>query len=96
LVNEPIFNVDQFNIRAVPNLDLPAICSPKFKPGPPTEEAQVLSDRLNEALIACAFPFAFPIEFFNDLSIAPKLCRYLRSAYTQARQFGYSTLTQRA
>ncbi|KAJ8596856.1 hypothetical protein M405DRAFT_756868 [Rhizopogon salebrosus TDB-379] len=35
----------------VPNLDLPAICSPKFKPGPPTEEAQVLSDRLNEALI---------------------------------------------
>ncbi|KIK48541.1 hypothetical protein CY34DRAFT_798029 [Suillus luteus UH-Slu-Lm8-n1] len=36
----------------VPNIDLPAICSPKFKPGPPTEEAQVLSDRLNEALIA--------------------------------------------
>ncbi|KAF8916305.1 ribosomal protein S5 domain 2-type protein [Mucidula mucida] len=35
----------------VPNLDLPAICSPKFKPGPPTEEAQVLSDRLNEILI---------------------------------------------
>jgi|SRR6267154_3392563 len=37
--------------HAVPNLDLPAICSPKFKPGPPTEEAQVLSDRLNEALV---------------------------------------------
>ncbi|KAG6899991.1 hypothetical protein C0993_004610 [Termitomyces sp. T159_Od127] len=36
----------------VPNLDLPAMCSPKFKPGPPTEEAQVLSDRLNEVLIA--------------------------------------------
>ncbi|KAG6844360.1 hypothetical protein H0H87_007541 [Tephrocybe sp. NHM501043] len=36
----------------VPNLDLPAMCSPKFKPGPPTEEAQVLSDRLNEALVA--------------------------------------------
>ncbi|KZP27977.1 hypothetical protein FIBSPDRAFT_817989 [Athelia psychrophila] len=36
----------------VPNLDLPAICSPKFKPGPPTEEAQVLSDRLNDALTA--------------------------------------------
>ncbi|KAJ7284965.1 ribosomal protein S5 domain 2-type protein [Mycena rebaudengoi] len=34
----------------VPNIDLPALCSPKFKPGPPTEEAQVLSDRLNEAL----------------------------------------------
>ncbi|PSR78323.1 hypothetical protein PHLCEN_2v7445 [Hermanssonia centrifuga] len=38
--------------RPVPNLDLPAICSPKFKPGPPSEEAQVLSDRLNEVLIA--------------------------------------------
>ncbi|KAI9057666.1 ribosomal protein S5 domain 2-like protein [Trametes sanguinea] len=36
----------------VPNLDLPAICSPKFKPGPPTDEAQVLSDRLNEVLVA--------------------------------------------
>ncbi|KAI0092112.1 ribosomal protein S5 domain 2-type protein [Irpex rosettiformis] len=35
----------------VPNLDLPAICSPRFKPGPPTEDAQVLSDRLNEVLI---------------------------------------------
>ncbi|EMD40344.1 hypothetical protein CERSUDRAFT_148276 [Gelatoporia subvermispora B] len=35
----------------VPNLDLPAICSPKFKPGPPTEEAQVISDRLNEVLV---------------------------------------------
>jgi exosome complex component RRP43 len=36
----------------VPNIDLPAICSPKFKSGPPAEEAQVLSDRLNDALIA--------------------------------------------
>ncbi|KAF8885791.1 ribosomal protein S5 domain 2-like protein [Infundibulicybe gibba] len=36
----------------VPNLDLPAICSSKFKPGPPSEEAQVLSDRLNDALVA--------------------------------------------
>ncbi|EGO01276.1 hypothetical protein SERLA73DRAFT_179422 [Serpula lacrymans var. lacrymans S7.3] len=35
----------------VPNLDLPAMCSSKFKPGPPTEEAQVLSDRLNQALV---------------------------------------------
>lgn len=36
----------------VPNLDLPAMCSPRFKPGPPSEEAQVLSDRLNDALVA--------------------------------------------
>ncbi|EAU82666.1 hypothetical protein CC1G_12434 [Coprinopsis cinerea okayama7 len=37
--------------KTVPNLDLPALCSPKFKPGPPTDESQVLSDRLNEALV---------------------------------------------
>ncbi|PFH48998.1 hypothetical protein AMATHDRAFT_148629 [Amanita thiersii Skay4041] len=36
----------------VPNLDLPAMCSAKFKPGPPSEEAQVVSDRLNEAILA--------------------------------------------
>ncbi|KAK2464837.1 hypothetical protein APHAL10511_003136 [Amanita phalloides] len=36
----------------VPNLDLPALCSPKFKPGPPSEEAQVLSDRLYDTLVA--------------------------------------------
>ncbi|THH05198.1 hypothetical protein EW145_g4970 [Phellinidium pouzarii] len=36
----------------VPNIDLPAICSPKFKPGPPADEAQVLSERLYDALIA--------------------------------------------
>lgn len=38
--------------NTVPNLDLPAMCSPRFKPGPPADDAQVLSDRLNEALIA--------------------------------------------
>ena len=27
------------------------MCSPKFKPGPPSEEAQVLSERLNDALV---------------------------------------------
>ncbi|KZV76138.1 hypothetical protein PENSPDRAFT_570425 [Peniophora sp. CONT] len=36
----------------VPNLDLPAMSSPKFKPGPPSEEAQIISSRLYEALLA--------------------------------------------
>ncbi|KAI5994138.1 ribosomal protein S5 domain 2-type protein [Pisolithus albus] len=36
----------------VPNIDLLAICSPKFKPGPPSEDAQVLSERLNAALVS--------------------------------------------
>ncbi|KZT60824.1 ribosomal protein S5 domain 2-like protein [Calocera cornea HHB12733] len=36
---------------AVPNLDLPAVCGSRFKPGPPGEEAQVWSERLWELLI---------------------------------------------
>ena len=40
-------------LNAVPNIDLPALCSPRFKPGPPGDEAQVLSDRLNEVLSSC-------------------------------------------
>jgi len=35
----------------VPNLDLSPLCSPKYKPGPPSNDAQMLSSRLNEALI---------------------------------------------
>ncbi|KIO22018.1 hypothetical protein M407DRAFT_79633 [Tulasnella calospora MUT 4182] len=35
----------------VPNVDLSSICSPKFKPGPPGEEAQILSERINAILI---------------------------------------------
>ncbi|CAE6432187.1 unnamed protein product [Rhizoctonia solani] len=34
----------------VSNLDLPAICSPKFRPGPPAEEAQMLSEKINDIL----------------------------------------------
>ena len=42
--------VNFFILKKVPNLDLPAMCSPTFKPGPPSEKAQVLSDRLNQVL----------------------------------------------
>lgn len=37
---------------SVPNVDLPALCSPLFRPGPPSDEAQVLSTRLRDILIA--------------------------------------------
>ncbi|KAJ7650295.1 ribosomal protein S5 domain 2-type protein [Roridomyces roridus] len=47
----------------VPNIDLPALCSPKFKAGPPGDEAQVLSDRLNEVLV--------PIIPLSSLVIEP-------------------------
>ncbi|KAM0751657.1 hypothetical protein T439DRAFT_324852 [Meredithblackwellia eburnea MCA 4105] len=36
----------------VPNIDLPALCSPLFRPGPPSDEAQVLSSRLRDILIS--------------------------------------------
>jgi exosome complex component RRP43 len=44
----------------VPNIDLPALCAPRFKPGPPSEEAQVLSDRLASTITACA---VIPIDY---------------------------------
>ena len=36
---------------AFPEIDLPALGSLKFKPGPPLGEAQVLSERLNKVLV---------------------------------------------
>ncbi|KAJ3054343.1 hypothetical protein HK097_002066 [Rhizophlyctis rosea] len=32
----------------VPNLDLPALCSPQFRPGPPGELAQTISEYINQ------------------------------------------------
>lgn len=34
----------------VPNVELSPMCSPKFKPGPPGEQAQVLSENLDRLL----------------------------------------------
>ncbi|XP_060532147.1 exosome complex component RRP43-like isoform X2 [Cylas formicarius] len=34
----------------VPNLELPPLCSPKFKPGPPSEEAQVLTQLIADII----------------------------------------------
>ncbi|BGP37150.1 hypothetical protein JCM10450v2_001056 [Rhodotorula kratochvilovae] len=36
----------------VPNVDLSPLCSPRFHPGPPADEAQVLSARLRDILIS--------------------------------------------
>ncbi|KAF7414169.1 hypothetical protein HZH68_002658 [Vespula germanica] len=38
----------------VPNVELPALCSPKFHPGPPTEEAQVITKLIEHILINSA------------------------------------------
>ncbi|KAL8291777.1 hypothetical protein RQP46_002035 [Phenoliferia psychrophenolica] len=36
----------------VPNIDLPPLCSPLFRSGPPADEAQVLSTRLRDILLS--------------------------------------------
>ncbi|WVW81134.1 hypothetical protein I302_103125 [Kwoniella bestiolae CBS 10118] len=36
----------------VPNVDLPALCSPNFKPGPPGDEAQTISNWLNDLIVS--------------------------------------------
>ena len=43
----------------VPNVELPALCSSKFRPGPPSEEAQVLSQWLNDVVESSA---TLPLE----------------------------------
>jgi len=39
----------------VPNVDLPAICHLQFRPGPPSDQAQVLSEQLFETLMSYVF-----------------------------------------
>ncbi|XP_077983660.1 exosome complex component RRP43-like [Glandiceps talaboti] len=34
----------------VPNVDLPPLCSPRFRPGPPSEQAQVVSQFVNDVI----------------------------------------------
>lgn len=38
----------------VPNVELPGLCSPKFRPGPPSEKAQVISKLIENILINSA------------------------------------------
>ncbi|GAA5936960.1 exosome complex component RRP43 [Sporobolomyces koalae] len=37
----------------VPNIDLSSLCSSKFRPGPPSDESQVVSSRLHDILENC-------------------------------------------
>ncbi|XP_074650747.1 exosome complex component RRP43-like [Tubulanus polymorphus] len=53
----------------VPNVELSPMCSPKFKPGPPSEQAQVLSQFVDDIMKSskCVIP--------EDLCVVPgKLC----------------------
>ncbi|KAJ3042306.1 hypothetical protein HDV00_007673 [Rhizophlyctis rosea] len=49
----------------VPNIDLPALCSPQFRPGPPGELAQTVSEYINQ------FCTSSSILNLDDLCIAP-------------------------
>ena len=79
--------------KKVPNLDLPAMCSPTFKPGPPTEKAQVLSDRLNQVLTTSVLLLLlfnnFCLTFY--LNLDPISSLYLLSAFTEGSQCGSFT-----
>ena len=61
------------------------MCAPRFKPGPPSEEAQVLSDRLKSTITACAMPFDNPrvpdrITLTVQAFSPSQCCAYTRSA----------------
>ncbi|CEQ39301.1 SPOSA6832_00820 [Sporobolomyces salmonicolor] len=50
--------------RTVPNVDLSPLCSPLFRPGPPPDEAQVLSARLRDVLLSYAL-HSLPLFTFH-------------------------------
>ena len=66
----------------VPNIDLPAMCAPRFKPGPPSEEAQVLSDRLASTITACATPFDNPAH--------PDIVTFTAQAFSPSQRYAYT------
>jgi hypothetical protein len=58
-----------FPAFTVPNVDLSPLCSPLFRPGPPADEAQVLSSRLRDILLAFVSfpPFLLLFPLLNSL-----------------------------
>lgn len=41
--------------RVIPNVELGSMCSPSFKPGPPTEQAQVLTQMMADVMFSTTF-----------------------------------------
>jgi hypothetical protein len=77
-------STDSSNVNPplVPNIDLPAMCAPRFKPGPPSEEAQVLSDRLASTITACATPFNHPL--------LPDIVTLTAQAFSPSQRYAYT------
>ena len=65
------------------------MCAPRFKPGPPSEEAQVLSDRLKWTITACAMPFDNPLIPDRITLTVRAFFRSQRCAYTQSARRGF-------
>ncbi|KAM7436233.1 Exosome complex component RRP43 [Porites harrisoni] len=53
----------------VPNVDLPPLCSSRFRPGPPSEQAQVLSQFVADIISNCE-----PISLEDLCILEGKLC----------------------
>ncbi|KAM7436235.1 Exosome complex component RRP43 [Porites harrisoni] len=53
----------------VPNVDLPPLCSSRFRPGPPSEQAQVLSQFVADIISNCE-----PISLEDLCIVEGKLC----------------------
>ncbi|KAG8805465.1 hypothetical protein FRC17_005500, partial [Serendipita sp. 399] len=49
-ISEPDLDLPNYGF-IVPNVEISAICAPRFKPGPPSEEAQVLSEQINQIIL---------------------------------------------
>ncbi|KAF9237821.1 hypothetical protein BU15DRAFT_48226 [Melanogaster broomeanus] len=64
-----------------PSPDFSATCSPKLQPGPPSEEAQVLSDRLNHALVRLVIMLGF-FAIVVPYLLAPRLILSVREVHS--------------
>lgn len=53
----------------VPNVDLPPLCSSRFRPGPPNEQAQVLSQFVADTISNCE-----PVDLKDLCILEGKLC----------------------
>ena len=72
------------------------MCAPRFKPGPPSEEAQVLSDRLASTITACGIMFDNPPIPDKVTLTAQAFSPSQRYAYTPGALHGYYTSMQHA
>lgn len=78
----------------VTNVELSSLCSPLYRPGPPPDQAQVLSETLSKTFLRYFFSCSFFLHRPSSnpsISLWPLDLRcwiYLNSAFLRARRFG--------